>query len=469
MDEVYNKTLKSCQAELRGKTVTMALDGWSNVHQDPIVGISISDSVGNFAMTNSIDTSGHRHDAEYLKTIADAELRKCETEYNVRVGAFVTDNTGNVAKLRRELTLNPDTDIIQYGCTAHILNLLSKDVNISYVSAFVIKIIKYFKHTHLPKFWYKRAGGKRLVIPIEVRWNTIHDTIASFLANRGVLIQVCQDRKNEIDKEISKLVNDQNLASNCLDYSSRMKPIAIALHRAQRNQTTIAIAVEIWIKLRRDLEGQPQHVKTAFEARKKMALGPDHFLANMTDHRFCGARLSAEEKQSAYDHLAKINPDFVPILMAHCAQAEPFKPYLYLPSVRDTNPITWWKSVEISTSNVSFNWTQLQEEWLSLCDELMSAIATTASLERTFSTKKLVHSKLRNKLGNTKAGKLTFMYKWMNRSEEKPSKINWVWDIEDSGDLDVEIVEDSDSENSEDEAPEPEPEVMNWSENEEEN
>jgi len=60
---------------------------------------------------------------------------------------------------------------------------------------------------------------------------------------------------------------------------------------------------------------------------------------------------------------------------------------------------------------------------LSVCYQLFSATATTAGLERIFSSYGLVHSKLRNKLGNKKAAKLTFLFKHLNQPEDKQDKI----------------------------------------------
>ena len=57
---------------------------------------------------------------------------------------------------------------------------------------------------------------------------------------------------------------------------------------------------------------------------------------------------------------------------------------------------------------------------LSVCYQLFSA---TAGLERIFSSYGLVHSKLRNKLGNNKAAKLTFLFKHLNQPEDKQDKI----------------------------------------------
>jgi len=62
--------------------------------------------------------------------------------------------------------------------------------------------------------------------------------------------------------------------------------------------------------------------------------------------------------------------------------------------------------------------TKLRQQMLSLCSQLFSASATTASLERIFSSYGLVHSKLRNKLGNKKAAQLTFLFRYLNADKQ---------------------------------------------------
>ena len=46
--------------------------------------------------------------------------------------------------------------------------------------------------------------------------------------------------------------------------------------------------------------------------------------------------------------------------------------------------------------------------------QLLGAVASSAGVERVFSSFGLVHSKIRNRLGVTKAGKLVFIYKVVN-------------------------------------------------------
>ena len=63
------------------------------------------------------------------------------------------------------------------------------------------------------------------------------------------------------------------------------------------------------------------------------------------------------------------------------------------------------------------NWPNKQS-FLSLCEQLLSEGAATASFERTFSAFGFVQWKLRNRLGNDKAGKMTFLFRYKNQTEK---------------------------------------------------
>jgi hypothetical protein len=53
---------------------------------------------------------------------------------------------------------------------------------------------------------------------------------------------------------------------------------------------------------------------------------------------------------------------------------------------------------------------------VSVAKQLLTATGSSAGVERVFSSFGLVHSKLRNRLGIAKAGKLVFLFKLLNKS-----------------------------------------------------
>lgn len=81
----------------------------------------------------------------------------------LNVKSVVTDNARNMSCMRANLEADSD-DIITYGYSAHILNLLAHDLSKDFdnVTQRVLHVIKYFRNHHLPKAWYTAAKGSAL-------------------------------------------------------------------------------------------------------------------------------------------------------------------------------------------------------------------------------------------------------------------------------------------------------------------
>ena len=77
-----------------------------------------------------------------------------------------------------------------------------------------------------------------------------------------------------------------------------------------------------------------------------------------------------------------------------------FKQYV----INAVTPLAWWKSQSQT----------LDGEVMKVVIQFLSAKASSANVEPIFSTFGFVHSKVRNRLGVEKAGKLVFMYRLMN-------------------------------------------------------
>lgn len=67
----------------------MAMDGWSNVHNEPIVWLTLTvDS--NTYLIDYINTES-RHTSEYLLELDESAARKCEEKSKCTVRSFVAD------------------------------------------------------------------------------------------------------------------------------------------------------------------------------------------------------------------------------------------------------------------------------------------------------------------------------------------------------------------------------------------
>ncbi len=187
----------------------------------------------------------------------------------------------------------------------------------------------------------------------------------------------------------------------------RLKHIAVALDRMQRDNCMISEAVEVWQQLEKDMENasQPLSVLKKVRERSTQALTPAHFLANILDPRFRGEQLSREESDAAMEFASNISPSVLSTVVNYKAQSGPFKPYMYSHELVNTvTPLAWWHS---QSSDVN-------QDMIKLINQLLGAVSSRAGVERIFSTFGYVHSKVRNRLGIEKAAKLVFMYKVLN-------------------------------------------------------
>ncbi|RXG60087.1 hypothetical protein Avbf_16619 [Armadillidium vulgare] len=121
---------------LRGKQVTMIQDGWSNVHNHPIIATCLhlptSGDVGKKSIfAGSIDIGAEKKTANYISDLAIKQIGQFEDKYKCKVVAYISDNE-NKMKLTRQLleTHYEEVDasgynlgLLVYGCAAHYLNL----------------------------------------------------------------------------------------------------------------------------------------------------------------------------------------------------------------------------------------------------------------------------------------------------------------------------------------------------------
>ena len=105
LDELYGLMQSECAEQLVGNNVFMMLAGWSNIHNEPVICVSVTTSDGDSYLNETVDTSGHAHTAEYLQEVVTSAVISTEQRYGCRVGTFVTDNASNMVKMRRQVVL----------------------------------------------------------------------------------------------------------------------------------------------------------------------------------------------------------------------------------------------------------------------------------------------------------------------------------------------------------------------------
>ena len=99
--------------------------------------------------------------------------------------------------------------------------------------------------------------------------------------------------------------------------------------------------------------------------------------------------LSFEQRLKAEELLSTMFPEMISTYLSFLAQTDPFPKLRFREEVRQVSSKVWWKS--LTGSKVS-------ENFLKLAIRLVSAPASSASIERIFSTFAHVHNKVPNRL-----------------------------------------------------------------------
>ena len=112
----------------------------------------------------------------------------------------------------------------------------------------MVRIVKYFSKYPTTgckiQSGRRASGGKALVLPHEVQWNTITDSLESYITNWPILVKVCEEYRDEINLDIENMVKNYSIKRSAEEFLVRLKPISIALDRTQRdNAITYVLAI----------------------------------------------------------------------------------------------------------------------------------------------------------------------------------------------------------------------------------
>ena len=406
LDKVSEEMHGKMKKELDGKTATLVQDGWSNCHNDPVIASSVQ-SGGKTFFLDSYDTGSMPKTAENCKSLCEESIERTKQKYNCTIRTVVTDNARNMNKMRDALKQD-HPDIIVYGCSAHLLNLLGEDITPSNVIKHAKDVNKYFRNHHRPCAWLNEIGESvKPQLPGDTRWKSQLTCLESFVKNRRFYQQICEEHENEIDANISKKILDMSIYRNAKDLIEQLRPVASAIDTCQSDKTSIADACHTWLSL-----GEDQLLsvhKILLTKRIKQAVTPEHIAAYKLHPKYRGEKLSTEHLNILHEYLQQQNPDYIASLIAFEGQSLPFPPAYFTETATEVHPVTWWKGLQQFNVDTGF---------INLAIQLLSSPPSSASIERIFSNFGAIHTKIRNRLGNAKAAKLVFCYRMLRGDQE---------------------------------------------------
>ena len=148
LDKIHTDLQSNMKSKLQNKVVTMQQDGWSTPANEPVILTSVTcEGVGYFIDAQL--TGSKSKTAEACQEMLTESKAFAEETFGCHVRSVVTDNAPAMTKMRDGLERD-DQDLITYGCLAHYLNLIGKDITDKNVLVRVEDIQKHFRRKHIP-------------------------------------------------------------------------------------------------------------------------------------------------------------------------------------------------------------------------------------------------------------------------------------------------------------------------------
>lgn len=416
LNHTYEDLRKTMKESLRGKCVCMIIYGWSNVFKEPMVCISVFDVLEKeFHLIDCVDTADTIHAADYILISITNAITECKT-FGCDVKSIVVDNVSNVNNIRAHLALceelaDSKPDIVTYGCSTQIINLLVRELRKRITESNVTAVCKYFRKNNFAGKKYYMAGGKPLNLPSKDNLSTIVDMLEDFVENWHILSKICTDFKTDIEVEIVANVLDKQLKITAEGYLKQLRRITVALDIAQRDSTTIGDITEIWLKLMKAMANEPNAVKEKCQKHFQMTMTPAHFMGNLLDPRYRGQYFDKHQMDETMEYISTNHADIVPEVIKYQAFTSPFRPFLFEEtSLQNVTPMTWWRAL--------YNSKSISVQIMSVAAQLYSTVASTTGIENIFSDFGFVYSDVRNRLGVEKATRLVSIYQELNKSSK---------------------------------------------------
>ncbi|KAJ8872963.1 hypothetical protein PR048_026579 [Dryococelus australis] len=130
LDDAAQQTELHLVEKVQNCSLTVTLDGWSSVKNDPIQAVTIQTGTESYHL-KVYDAVSKKKKSEQCAAI-EAAMKECQKNLHSNIFAVVTtDNNENKMDKVREILKEKHPDLITYSCSALLLNLVEKDREIT--------------------------------------------------------------------------------------------------------------------------------------------------------------------------------------------------------------------------------------------------------------------------------------------------------------------------------------------------
>ena len=272
------------------------------------------------------------------------------------------------------------------------------------VCAHITDAQKFFQDHQKPQAKLKVYGGKTPQLGGTTRWTARRENFQTFIYNHPFYVRIRDEDPALFPAALKKILDDRQVLKGAEHMLEQLDLVVHGLNIMQSDSSHLGDCMNTWIMLSSNSD-LTEDLREEIRKRMEKTITPFHILAKIVMNK-AGAELPSDQKDKAMDYIEEID-DRLPGMLAAFEMEDItiFPPQAFKASIRNVlEPVKYWKYVS--------NNTQLEplKVFCDLAVRVLSCPPSSAGLERAFSSFGLVHSKLRNRLGNERVMKLVRTY-----------------------------------------------------------
>lgn len=403
----------------------LAIDGWTNIRNESILNVMLYAPKPYFY--KFITTDDFSHTADYLFTKVSEILDEVGNE---KFLAIVSDNAANMVKCG-DLIQRKYKHMAWVGCLAHTLHLWIGDIlktsKVRCLFSLIVEIIKTVKQSHILNARFNIIGKERntntaLQLPVKTRWGSYLFCLESFQKSKYILQNMAINEDNHQLQRFKIKLLDESMWDDFKELEYVLKPTVRWISKLEGDYCSIHLVYKAFNELEEILsnpltaellEEDMEPTKIKFFNRKKNALKPLHLAANILDPKNQGSDLSTSEHLEGCEFIINLDCNSssnAEIILQEFTNyknhADVWQKDFVWQMAKTVAPILWWQSLYSKTmlGNIAM--------------KILSVPATSASVERSFSTFSHIHTNKRNRLKTDRAAKICYIahnWKLINR------------------------------------------------------
>lgn len=402
------------KSPLGGKTLSS--DGLTNIRKNHVVNFNHKMHDNDPILWKIINTSGVRQDA---RGVADGAIEAINEIGPEHVDHYVTDNC-NVMLASWSLIKAEFPKMECYGCAAHVVNLLVKDIHtkdaeFKKVCGEADSIVSFVNNHHFTHNLFielqAEFGCKLLAHNVPTRWFSISNTLNTVKDAEQLIKQMVSTHRQAIKSILPattsanfiKLVENNRFWVGLKNSTEKIKIPAQVIGRLEANDATVEIVMSCFIELHEHFRND--NVIKAKVMDRWQFIGQDvHRAAHLLNHKQAmDIKYMPKEAANCYDAFTRIAQKFKGEAFADRAETELYKFHQQMRELdegqknllRRTSSLHYWDLIGKSDF----------PSLAALAKQIFGA-ASSAFSERTWSAYKNIHSRLRNSLSDSKVNKI---------------------------------------------------------------